>query len=183
MPQHDHDLVALALEGKQYAYSQLMQRYKEPLCAYLQQQFLLKNDAEDLLLVIFDKAFRKLNSYDPRFAFSTWLYTIANNSCIDYIRKQKSLVRSIRLVAHTAELHDPEAPSDPESELIASQKASLLHDSIDRLKPIYRDPIRLRYLYGYAYEEIAQELAIPQGTVKARIHRAKEILSKWITPL
>ena len=183
MPQHDRDLVALALEGKQHAYSQLMQRYKEPLGAYLQHQFLLKNDTEDLVLVVFDKAFRKLKSYDPQFAFSTWLYAIADNSCIDYIRKQKSLVRSIRLVAHTAELHDTETSSDPESELIASQKASLLLGSIDRLKPIYREPLRLRYLYGYAYEEIAQELSIPQGTVKARIHRAKEILSKWITPL
>jgi len=179
----DRDLVVLALEGKQHAFSQLMQRHQDSLRPYLQHHFSTGISTEDLLLVIFDKAFRKLDSYDPQFAFSTWLYTIAENTCIDYIRKQKSLAKAIRQVYHRSELHDSNAPSDPESEMIAAQEAAMLLNHIDRLKPIYREPARLRFLHDFAYEEIAQELSIPLGTVKTRIHRAKEILAKWITPL
>ena len=185
-PQHDSDWVVLALEGDQHAFSNLMQRHKKPLSAYLQRQFSIGMDVEDIMLVIFDKAFGNLKKYNPKFAFSTWLYTIADHVCIDSIRKKKSLAHTSLDAAKTYDLHYSEqlpAPSNPESELIASQEEAILLQYIDRLKPIYREPARLRFLHDYAYEEIAKELSIPEGTVKIRIHRAKEILTKWITAL
>jgi len=175
----DYDLVVLALSGNQHAFSQLMMRHQDALYTYIQRQFSTGNATEDLLLIIFDKAFRKLESFDPQFAFSTWLYTIADNTCIDYLRKEKTLARTFR---HVSQKHDQHisAPSDPESELIASQEAALLIHYINRLKPIYREPIRLRYLHQFAYEEIASELNLTVNSVKVRLYRAKEILSKWI---
>ena len=181
----DTDLVILALSDNQLAFSHLMQRYKESLGSYIQRQFSVGSAVEDLLLVIFDKAFRNLFSYNPQYAFSTWLYTIADNSCIDYVRKEKALARAFRQVSLKFGPHSSEnipATTDPESEMIASQEAALLLHHINRLKSIYREPARLRFLQEYAYEEIARELAIPLGTVRIRIHRAKEILAKWISP-
>jgi len=175
----DYDLVVLALTGKQHAFSQLMLRHYDSLNAYILRQFSTGDATEDLLLIIFDKAFRKLDSFDPRFAFTTWLYTIADNTCIDYLRKEKALARTFRRVSQKYDQHIT-APSDPESELIASQEAALLIHYINRLKPIYSEPIRLRYLHQFAYEEIASELNLTPNTVKVRLHRAKEILSKWI---
>jgi len=183
-PQQDRDLVVLALSGNQQAFSQLMLRHKESLLYYIRRQFSIGEAADDLLLIIFDKAFRKLESYDPQFAFSTWLFSIAEHSCIDHIRKQKALLQSLRFMR----THDPNSSelitdqSNPESDMIASQEVAMLLHCINKLKPIYREPARLRFLHDYAYEEIAKELSIPQGTVKTRIHRAKEILAKWITP-
>ena len=170
----DRELVAFALEGNQFAFSQLMLRHRESLCSYIQHQFLLGDSAEDLLLVIFEKAFRKLERYDPSFAFSTWLYAIADNTCIDHVRKK----RDSRHEVHYSEVIA--TASDPESELIALQEAAMLIRNINRLKPIYREPVRLRYLYNYAYAEIASELSLPVNTVKVRLRRAKEILNKWI---
>jgi len=180
MPLHsDRDLVTMALSGDQHAISQLMYRYKESLCVYIQHQFSTGEATEDLLFVIFDKVFRKLAHYNPQFAFTTWLYTIADHTCIDYYRKQKTLAHTFRRVSQLSS-QNIIAPSDPESELIASQEAALLIHYINRLKPIYREPLRLRYLHNFAYEEIATELALPVNTVKVRLHRAKEILRKWI---
>jgi len=185
-PQQDRDLVVLALSGSQQAFTQLMLRHKESLLSYIRRQFSIGEAADDLLLIIFDKAFRNLERYDPQFAFTTWLYSIAAHSCIDYLRKQKALVHSLRYMHQTHEPRSSEQmtdPSNPESEMIASQEVAKLLHFINRLKPIYREPARLRFLHDYAYEEIAQELSIPTGTVKTRIHRAKEILAQWITPL
>jgi len=183
--QNDRDLVVLALSGNQQAFSQLMFRHRESLLAYIRRQFSIGEAAEDLLLIIFDKAFCNLDRYDSQYAFTTWLYTIAENSCIDYIRKQKALANTFRRVSQKHEPHSSEKVADmsnPESKMIASQEEAMLLHYINKLKPIYREPVRLRFLHDYAYEEIAQELSIPKGTVKTRIYRAKEILAQWITP-
>ncbi|MDR2586354.1 MAG: RNA polymerase sigma factor [Prevotellaceae bacterium] len=183
IPQHDRDLVAFALEGSQYAYSLLMLRHKGALKSYIQHHFSLGDEAEELILVIFGKAFSKLDSYNPRFSFSTWLHAIAENACIDFVRKQRSGALIFRSLSQPFDSHSTEDIPDlsnPETELIAAQQSALLLTHIDRLTPIYREPARLRFLNGYAYEEIAQTLSIPKSTVKIRIHRAKELLSKWI---
>jgi len=179
----DRALVTLALQKEPQAFSTLLHRHKKGLLLYIQQHFSFGNALEDVVFITFDKAFRNLEHYNPQFAFSTWLYAIAQNTCIDYARKKRALmkVRNIHPEAW-AECNDYSLPSDPESEMIASQEAALLIHYINRLKPIYREPARLRFLRDYAYEDIARELSIPKGTVKTRIHRAKEILSQWITP-
>ena len=175
----DRNLVVSALSGNQRAFSQLMYRHQASLRSYIQHQFSPGDAVEDLVSIIFDKAFRKLDSYDPQFAFSTWLYAIADNTCIDYVRKQKVLTHTFRRVSCNG-AQSISAPSDPESELIAAQQAALLIHYINRLKPIYRDPMRLRHLNNFAYEEIASELSLPVNTVRVRLYRAKEILSQWI---
>ena len=176
---NDREWVVLALSGNQHAYTQLMYRHKTSLNAYIQRQFSLGDAVEDLVLIIFEKAFRNLDGYNPQFAFSTWLYSIADHTCIDYIRKQKTLSLAFRRLSDKSDLTIATS-SDPESELITSQEAALLIHYINKLKPIYREPVRLRHLHHYAYEEIASELSLPVNTVKVRLHRAKEILSKWI---
>jgi RNA polymerase sigma-70 factor (ECF subfamily) len=181
---NDRELVVLALLNNQQAFSSLMQRHKEALNSYIQHQFPVGEAAEDLLLIIFDKAFRNLKSYNAKFAFTTWLYTISDNTCIDFIRKKRTLAHTLRQVSQKWDdycLQTLSSFSDPESEMIASQEAAQLLHYINLLKPIYREPARLRFLHDYPYEEIALELSIPKGTVKTRIHRAKEILAKWIT--
>ena len=187
MDQHnDRELVSLAMTDNQQAFSLLMLRHKDSLNSYIVHQFSVAEASEDLLLIIFDKAFRNLHRYDPRYAFTTWLYTIADNTCIDYKRRKSALARAFHQVYLKNDPHYPEnipAFSDPESELIASQEAALVLHYINQLKPVYRDAARLRFLHEYAYEEIARELSVPIGTAKIRIHRAKEILSKWISNL
>ena len=176
---NDNKIVNQAIAGDETAFWQLMNRYKESLFAYMQHKFPVGDAAEDLLLIAFDKAFRSLERYNPQFAFSTWLYTIADNTCIDYVRKKKILAQEFHRLSQSFDLNEALfIYSNPETELIASQECALLLHSINKLKPIYRDPARLRFLFDYAYEEIAKALSIPQGTVKTRIHRAKEILSK-----
>ena len=168
----DQALVALALQKDPQAFSLLLQRHKEGLAGYIQHHFNLGNVVEDLVLITFDKAFRKLEHYNPQFAFSTWLYAIAHNSCIDYTRKN-------HYEPHL-EAKDFQEISDPESEMIAAQESARLIRYIDKLKPIYREPARLRFLNDYAYEDIAQALNIPLSTLKIRLHRSKVILSKWM---
>lgn len=177
----DEELVIMAIEGNQPAFSNLMNRHKELLKSYIVNKYPIVDAAEDLLLITFDKAFRNLQLFKPQFAFSTWLYTIADNTCVDYLRKKKSSDNSSHNLFHILDIHDGILiHSDPETEMISSQEMALLLQSINKLKPIYREPTRLRFLHGYAYEEIAKKLSLPQGTVKTRIHRAKKILSLWI---
>ncbi|MCL2738778.1 MAG: RNA polymerase sigma factor [Bacteroidales bacterium] len=170
----DRELVVLALQKDPQAFSLLLHRHKKGLASYIQQHFNLGNVVEDMIFITFDKAFRKLEHYNPQFAFSTWLYTIAHHTCIDYARKKRALVQ-------IPEAEDISTSNDPESEMIDSEEAAQLIHYINRLKPTYREPARLRFLRDYAYEDIARELAIPLSTIKTRIHRAKKILSQWIT--
>ena len=171
----------MALAGKQQAFSQLLQRHREALRSFIRQHFSLGDAEDDLLMITFDKAFHHLEHYNPKYAFTTWLYTIAQNTCIDYARKMKSLgAHQSPNPPKSHEIENSQTVQDPESEMIASQEAARLLHHIKQLKPIYRQPIQLRYLHDYAHEEIAAELGIPLGTVKTRIHRAKELLIKQL---
>ncbi|MCL1973778.1 MAG: sigma-70 family RNA polymerase sigma factor [Bacteroidetes bacterium] len=168
----DRSLVTMALHKDPQAFNLLLQRHKEGLISYIQQHFNIGNAVEDMVFVTFDKAFRKLDAYNPQFSFSTWLYSIAHNSCIDYARKRSYVAWS--------ESEDFSDPNDPETEMIAAQESARLIGLINKLKPIYREPACLRFLCDYAYEDIARALNIPLNTLKIRIHRAKAILSQWI---
>jgi RNA polymerase sigma-70 factor (ECF subfamily) len=140
-----------------------------------------KDDAEDLTIEAFGKAFKKLDQYTPDFAFSTWLFKIATNNCIDFIRRNKQVVYSL-----DREFQD-EAGSElaskitadtlnPEEELMRNQKIVLMRQLVDQLKPHYRILIEMRYFKEFSYEEIASELNLPLGTVKAKLFRARDLL-------
>jgi len=172
-------LVELARGGNEKAFSGLLNRYRDTIYFMLLKMVNNTSDAEDLTIEAFGKAFRNLDSFTPEFAFSTWLFKIATNNCIDFIRKKQVSPSSLN---HFQD--DPESLTiniqsdlpDPEEALINDQKIAVLRDIVKQLKPRYRNLIELRYFKEYSYEEIASELNLPIGTVKAQLFRAKSLL-------
>jgi len=177
--QFDVRLVERAKKNDQSAYAQLMNRYREAIHYMLLKMVNNASDAEDLTIEAFSKAFKNLEQYTPNFAFSTWLFKIASNNCIDFIRKKRidhiSLDREIGDKGRVSSIIIAEV-SDPEEDLIKKQKAKLMRHVVTTLKPRYRDLVELRYFKEYSYEEIADELNLPLGTVKAQLFRARELL-------
>jgi len=175
----DLALVEEARKGNEKAFARLMNRYRDSIYFMLLKMVSNPSDAEDLTIEAFGKAFHNLDSYTPKFAFSTWLFTIATNNCVDFIRKKQmspapfdSYQDNIDNVTINIQSDLP----DPEESLINHQKIAALKDIINQLKPRYRTLIQLRYYKEYSYEEIAAELKIPLGTVKAELYRAKTLL-------
>ncbi|HAM10392.1 MAG: RNA polymerase subunit sigma-24 [Bacteroidetes bacterium GWE2_41_25] len=175
----DYALVEQARKGNEKAFARLMYRYRDSIYYMLLKMVSNPSDAEDLTIEAFGKAFRNLDSYTPKFAFSTWLFTIATNNCVDFIRKKQmspapfeSYQDNIDNVTVNIQSDLP----DPEESLINHQKIAALKDIINQLKPRYRSLIQLRYYKEYSYEEISSELKIPLGTVKAELYRAKTLL-------
>ena len=182
--QHDFLLVELALTGNESAFAQLMSRYKDAIYFMLLKMVNNKSDAEDLTLEAFGKAFKNLHQYSPNFAFSTWLFKIATNNCIDFLRKRRGVYVSIENGQENGDNDQPirlrSTEPDPEEKLIRIQKAILMRKIVHRLKPRYRILVELRYFREFSYEEIAKELNLPLGTVKAQLFRAREMLFKMI---
>ncbi|MFP4620621.1 MAG: RNA polymerase sigma factor [Bacteroidales bacterium] len=176
---YDYKLVQLAVEGDEQAYAELMERYRDAIYYMLLKMVNNRNDAEDLTIEAFGKAFKSIQQYTPKYAFSTWLFKIATNNCIDFIRKQKANLISIDQTEEEEETGPPPLQSsslDPEEDMIKNQREDLMRDVVNKLKPRYRNLIELRYFKEYSYEEIAQELNLPLGTVKAQLYRARELL-------
>lgn len=174
-------LVEKAQKGDQQAFSDLLNRYKDAIYYMLLKMVSNPSDAEDLTIEAFGKAFRNIDQYAPNYAFSTWLFKIASNNCIDFIRKKRSSPASIDQVTDSTEDVTTSIQSgglDPEENLIKDQKNKLLHSIVLQLKPRYRVLIELRYFKEYSYEEIAKELDLPIGTVKAQLFRARELLQQ-----
>jgi len=177
----DYVLVQQAIKGDEKSFAELMGRYRDSIYFMLLKMVANKVDAEDLTIEAFTKAFRNLSQYSPSFAFSTWLFKIATNNCIDFLRKKKTDLVSIDGPPAEGSDQDssislPSETLDPEEELIREQKFILMRDVVEKLKPRYRMLIELRYFKEYSYEEIAAELEIPIGTVKAQLFRARELL-------
>ena len=176
---HDYKLVKLAIAGDEKAYAELLDRYKDAIYYMLLKMVNNKSDAEDLTIEAFGKAFKNIAQYTPNYAFSTWLFKIATNNCIDFIRKKKANLISLD---QTSEDQDSigtplqaDTP-DPEEDMIKSQRMALTRSVVEKLKPRYKTLVELRYFKEYSYEEIANELNLPIGTVKAQLFRARELL-------
>ncbi len=171
-------LVELAKNGQEKAFATLMNRYKDSIYYMLLKMVSNPSDAEDLTIEAFGKAFGNLDSYSPKFAFSTWLFKIATNNCVDFIRKKQLAPPPLD---HIQENENPASNiqsdlPDPEEILINDQKIAVLKDVLNQLKPPYKTLIELRYYKEYSYEEIAAELKLPIGTVKVQLYRAKNLL-------
>ncbi len=178
---YDYDLVQHAVRGDQKSYAELMGRYRDAIYFMLLKMVNNKSDAEDLTIEAFGKAFKNLSQYSPNYAFSTWLFKIASNNCIDYLRKKRTNLVSIDGAGsdnkeNEAPIHLKDDTPDPEEGLIKQQKALLMRTVVKKLKPRYRTLIELRYFKEFSYEEIAIELDLPLGTVKAQLFRARELL-------
>lgn len=177
----DYKLVLAAIEGDQRAFAELMGRYRDAIYYMLLKMVNNKSDADDLTIEAFGKAFKKLSQYTPNYAFSTWLFKIATNNCIDHMRKIKGHRVSIDINTEDEEgdstMNLPSDVLDPEEKLIRKQRKILLNTVVEKLKPRYRKLIELRYFKELSYEEISVELELPLGTIKAQLYRAKELLS------
>jgi RNA polymerase sigma factor (sigma-70 family) len=175
----DYLLVQKAIKGEQKAYTELLDRYRDAIYFMLLKMVNNTSDAEDLTIEAFGKAFKNLEQYAPNFAFSTWLFKIATNNCIDFIRKKKANTVSLDQNDDDSDKASTDIMAsvlDPEEAMIKDQKQSILRNIVSRLKPRYRKLIELRYFNEYSYEEISEELELPIGTVKAQLFRARELL-------
>ena len=183
--QRDYRLVKAAIDtGDRKAYAELMNNYRDTLYFMMLKMTNNHEDADDLTIEAFGKAFKNLHQYTPDYAFSTWLFKIASNNCIDFLRKKR--------LDNTFSLNQPESNDnrdeyasqvpfeglDPEEEFIRQQKIQTMREIVEKLKPHYRQLIELRYFSEYSYEEISEELGLPLGTVKAQLFRAREFLQQ-----
>ena len=180
--QKDYDLVIRATEKKdQQAFAELMDKYKDSIYYMLLKMVQNNDDAEDLTLEAFGKAFNRIHQYTPNFAFSTWLFKIATNNCIDFLRKKKKNVLSIdnRIANEDGDDFMFEIKSEgltPEQIAMNDQKIQLMRRYVKKLKPRYEILVEMRYFKEMSYEEISDELQLPLGTVKAQLFRAREFL-------
>ena len=180
----DSRLIQAALKGNDAAYRKLMKKYHDAIFGFIYRMVREREQVEDLTQEAFIKAFASLKNFNEEFAFSTWLYKIATNNSIDYIRKRKLPTYSISKPVESKEsdysFELPDETYEADKRLISSQRAQLVNDAIARLPEKYKRVIRLRHKEEKTYEEIAQELTLPIGTVKAHIFRARELLYKHL---
>ena len=177
--QLDVELVNRAIDGDQKAYAELMERYREAVYYMLLKMVNNPSDADELTIVAFGKAFKNIRQYTPNFAFSTWLFKIASNNAIDFMRKKKLNHLSISDTMQDTDAIPINIRSEqptPEERMITEQRIEALHSIVATLKPRYRRLVELRYFKEYTYEEISTEMGLPIGTVKAQLYRARELL-------
>ena len=183
--QRDVALVNKAILGDQKAFSDLMTFYWPTIEGFFAMKLSSKEDVEDLSIATFSKAFDKIKSYNSSYAFSTWIQTIATNSLIDFFRKkeQKTISIDADVKNEKGNPHEIEdLDTNPELNFIQQQKNKQLFSLVEKLKPHYRELIVLRYLEELSYDEIAQKLNIPLGSVKANLFRARDLLLKILKP-
>lgn len=182
--QIDFELVIRARDFQdEKAYAELLQKYKDSIFFMMLKMVKNQDDADDLTIEAFGKAFNRLHQYTPDFAFSTWLFRIATNNCIDFIRKKKMVTFSIDKGIEDGEGNQStfdikESNLDPEERIIRKQKIRIMREIVDQLKPRYKELIVLRYFREFSYEEIAETTELPLGTVKAQLFRARDMLYK-----
>ena len=175
----DIALVELALQRDQGAFALLLEKYRGSLMAHILKYVSVVEDAEDICQRSFEKAFMNIDRYNSQYAFSTWLYNIAQNEAIDHLRRSRASINSVP-ISEERDALDVMAASTPEEELIIDQAVSELISGIQHLPDSYRQVAELRFIKDYAYEDIAQELGLPLGTVKTRISRARKLLVKLV---
>ena len=180
--ERDRELVERALGGSEPAYQELLEKYRVALHRHIGRMVRDKGEVDDLVQECFIKAFTALPSYSSEFAFSTWLYKIATNHTIDYLRKRKlptlSIDKPISAKDGEIEFELPDTTYRPDRHIVEDQRKQILLEAIDSLPPKYHRVIVMRHQQEKSYEEIARELDLPLGTVKAHIFRARALLYK-----
>ena len=177
----DLELVAKAKAGQQASFDKLMKRYHDSIFYMVLKMVHNRDDAEDLTMEAFGKAFNNIANYSADFAFSTWLFKIATNNSIDFIRKKKLQTTSLDQTTTTEDgeitpIGVKDHTANPEEAMVKEQRAAKIRAAIEQLSPKYRALIEHRYLDELSYEEIAEKLDLPLGTVKAQLFRAKDML-------
>ena len=176
----DAALVGKCLRGDERAYRDLISRYRRQVYSLALRMMRSAEDAEDVTQETFVRMFRALERYDPTRPFGAWIQTIASRLCIDHLRRRR--FRPVSLFQHDAQsdeeyMIEVEDPGPGPEVLTQHQEESTRADAlIESLPEHYRIVVVLRHVQDLSYEEIAEALKLPIGTVKARIHRAREIL-------
>lgn len=178
----DEEYVKAALKGDQKAYQKLTEKYRVPLQYHVTKMVKETEQVEDLVQEAFIKAFKNLDSYNNSYAFSTWLYRITTNHTIDYLRKKKLKTTSIDKPIKTREgemsFELPDEQAETDRTIIRRQRKKIITNAIENLPEKYRQVIQMRHIEELSYQEIADQLDLPLGTVKAHIFRAREMLYK-----
>lgn len=182
----DFKLIDLATQGQdQAAFAELMDRYKKPVYHMILKMVRNVDDAEDLTIEAFAKAFKNLARFKKDYTFSTWLFRIATNNAIDFIRKKKLDTFSLNSSytddsGESVNIDVQDKNLTPDQEAIKDQKIELVRMFVDKLPAKYQRLVKLRYFDELSYEEIAKELEAPLGTVKAQLHRARELMYELV---
>jgi RNA polymerase sigma-70 factor (ECF subfamily) len=183
----DAELVAGALKGSQDACRELVKRFERPVYSLVVRMVQDPATAEDLAQEVFVKAFRRLNTYDPQWKFSSWLFKIAHNTTIDHLRR--GTPETVPLEAEgedkgslSAVLSD-ESAEDPQARAERRDLARSLEHAIGRLRPEYRQAVLMFYAHGASYQDICEVTGLPLGTVKTNLHRARKELAQVMTSL
>ncbi|MDN4166550.1 sigma-70 family RNA polymerase sigma factor [Cytophagales bacterium LB-30] len=172
-------------ENDEQAYAELMKRYKKPVYHMILKMVRNVDDAEDLTIEAFAKAFKNLHRFKKDYTFSTWLFRIATNNSIDFIRKKKLDTFSIHASfkddnGDAVGIDVQDENLNPQEETIKTEKIQIMRTFVDKLPPKYQRLVKLRYFDELSYEEIATELEAPLGTVKAQLHRARELMYELV---
>ncbi|WP_425415407.1 RNA polymerase sigma factor SigW [Paenibacillus glacialis] len=186
LDQIENRLTKLALNGDQQAFGEIVELYKDKIYHLGYRMLSNRHEAEDVVQETFLRVFKSLDRFDPNQKFSTWIYRIATNLCIDRLRKRKATY------SLDADMNDQEGmdgysliPSDdrtPESELMISETKQLIYDAIESLPAKYKSVMILRYLQDLSLQEISDVLGMPVTTIKTRVHRGREFLRKKLEP-
>lgn len=187
----DQEVVERARRGEQAAYRELLRRYERPVFSLIYRMVRDRAMAEDLAQETFVKVLNALDTYRPEFKFSSWIFKIANNAAIDHLRRQRVEMLSIEgrpdagsaREQHETAIQLPDKGASPHQEVEARELGSAIEQAIGKLRPEYRNCIILRHIENLPYEEIAQILDLPLGTVKTYIHRARAELKAMLGPL
>jgi RNA polymerase sigma-70 factor, ECF subfamily len=177
----DRELASLAAQGRELAFRELLSRYERPVFSLIYRMVRDRTLAEDLAQEAFIRAFNAIGSYDPAYRFSNWIFKIANNHTIDHLRRRRLDTVSIDGSPHATNAQEEARTSltlvsteeSPASYVESKELGGQLEHAIGQLRPEYRTAILLRHVEGYAYEEIAEVMGIPLGTVKTYLHRAR----------
>jgi RNA polymerase sigma factor (sigma-70 family) len=184
----DRELVAAAKRGEPQAFETLLKKYRKSVYYMLLKMVKNADDAEDLTQEAFAKAFNSIEKFDSKYAFSTWLFRIATNNCIDFIRKKRVQTVSIDAPVEgddgsNMKFDVRDEDLDPNEHMLKKQRKRYLNMAIKRLPEKYRVLVELRYFKEFSYDEVAKELQIPLGTVKAQLFRARELLNQELKNL
>ena len=180
----DLDLVKLALEQNQAAFIVLYTRYNAGVKNHISRYIIQKEDVEDICLESFQKAFSQIETYNPEYKFSTWLYRIARNTAFDYLSKQNREMAKMPTTSINEELAElkelPAAMHNPEEDIIQQQEYDKWLTNIEKLKDDYKIVAKMNLIDNFGYKEIADALELPLNTVKTKIRRAKAMLLKMM---
>ena len=183
MKSEDRVLVERCLKGEERAFEELLHKYRNSVYSICYRMVRNQTDAEDLAQDVFIRTFSVLDRYDPSYPFSSWLFRITSNLCIDFLRKAKGGMVSLDQPIEGSEGSiQRQLPSDtvkPDREMENKEMMAALEEAISSLPEHYRIIVILRHQEQMSYEEIADDLGIPLGTVKARIHRARNMIKEY----